>query len=326
MRDVVVKAKAKLGKIPNEEFYFSLANEDNFEKKVNMLKRFYPDLNLIKDKIGLEAYNFNKAYAEIKSLDYFLKGYESDFFNLYFSKYEILFLQEIIIALVNDNFSKNYLRFIHNPLSANFILEANMDLENFININIDSKYYRTILPFLNRNMQNEDFSFLLSNALVKYYYRSLIKLTKNFPTNESRLIREFIGEEINLLNFEMIYRLKTYYDINDTDIFNFLINGGNGYKADRLRKLSLLSNEEFLNSMKSGKYKNVFVENTSLHKEIRKREYKLYRSEIRKEESDILYVISAMNLIFIHVENIDALLELDDSFTKEERLDYLIVR
>lgn len=324
MRDVVVKAKAKMGRIPNDDLYLNLASYGDFDKKVDILSKAYPDIDYSREKVNLEANNFKRMFAEIKSIDYFLTGLESDFFNLYFSKYEILFLQEIIESLVNDNFSRNYLTFKSNPLSENFILDSKMDLESFIKANQNSRYYRTLLPFLNKNMQAENLIFLTSNALMKFYYRSLLKLSKKLK--EHKLIRKFLGEEINLLNFEMLYRLKNYYDLNDGDIFNYLIEGGNSFNGERLKELSLLSKDEFLEKMRSGKYKKVFANTDNIHKEIRKYELKLYKSEITKEESDILYVISAMNIIFISGENIEALMELDDSFNKDERLEYLIVR
>ena len=324
MRDVVVKAKAKMGRIPDDDLYLNLASYGDFDKKVDILSKAYPDIDYSREKVNLEANNFKRMFAEIKSIDYFLTGLESDFFNLYFSKYEILFLQEIIESLVNDNFSRNYLTFKSNPLSENFILDSKMDLESFIKANQNTRYYRTLLPFLNKNMQAENLIFLTSNALMKFYYRSLLKLSKKLK--EHKLIRKFLGEEINLLNFEMLYRLKNYYDLNDGDIFNYLIEGGNSFNGERLKELSLLSKDEFLEKMKSGKYKKVFANTDNIHKEIRKYELKLYRSEITKEESDILYVISAMNIIFISGENIEALMELDDSFNKDERLEYLIVR
>lgn len=324
MRDVVVKAKAKMGRIPDDDLYLNLASYGDFDKKVDILSKAYPDIDYSREKVNLEANNFKRMFAEIKSIDYFLTGLESDFFNLYFSKYEILFLQEIIESLVNDNFSRNYLTFKSNPLSENFILDRKMDLESFIKANQNTRYYRTLLPFLNKNMQAENLIFLTSNALMKFYYRSLLKLSKKLK--EHKLVRKFLGEEINLLNFEMLYRLKNYYDLNDGDIFNYLIEGGNSFNGERLKELSLLSKDEFLEKMRSGKYKKVFANTDNIHKEIRKYELKLYKSEITKEESDILYVISAMNIIFISGENIEALMELDDSFNKDERLEYLIVR
>lgn len=324
MRDVVVKAKAKMGRIPDDDLYLNLASYGDFDKKVDILSKAYPDIDYSREKVNLEANNFKRMFAEIKSIDYFLTGLESDFFNLYFSKYEILFLQEIIESLVNDNFSRNYLTFKSNPLSENFILDSKMDLESFIKANQSSRYYRTLLPFLNKNMHAENLIFLTSNALMKFYYRSLLKLSKKLK--EHKLVRKFLGEEINLLNFEMLYRLKNYYDLNDGDIFNYLIEGGNSFNGERLKEISLLSKDEFLEKMRSGKYKKVFANTDNIHKEIRKYELKLYKSEITKEESDILYVISAMNIIFISGENIEALMELDDSFNKDERLEYLIVR
>lgn len=326
MRDVLVKSKAKMGKIPDNDLYISLANESDLSKKIDILSKKYPSIDNKMDKKSLEDSNFRNMYKELKSIDYFLKGLESDFFNLYFSKYEILFLQEIIESLVNKNFERNYINFSSNPLAKNFNLDPSMNLETFIEKNKNSRYYRTLVPYLNKNMEKDSVIFLSSNALMKFYYRSLLKLAKKFSLKERKLIENFLGEEINLLNFEMLYRLKSYYNLNDSDIFNYLIEGGNTFNGQRLKELSLLSKEDFLKKMKSSKYRTLFDNNGRIHKEVRKRELKLYRGEITRQRSDILYVISAMNIIFISGENIESLLELDDSFTADERMEYLIVR
>lgn len=326
MRDVVVKAKAKLGKIPDNEFFLNLARENDYNKKIDIIAKKNPSIDQSMDKRTIEKSNFRYIFDELKSIDYFLQGIESNFFNLYFSKYEILFLQEIIEALVNENFTRNYLDFLANPLSKNFILQEDMDLEKFVVSNKESKYYRTLLPFLNKNMQKDNLIFLLSNSLMKYYYRSLIKLGKKFPRNEKDKILNFIGEEINLANFQMIYRLKNFYDIDDYSIFNYLIAGGNKFNGKRLKELSILPIEDLLKFVSAGKYRRIFKNENNIHKEFRKYQYKLYQSEITKEESDILYVISAMNILFISGENIEALIEMDDSFSIDERLEYLIVR
>lgn len=326
MRDVLVKAKAKMGRMPDNDLYLALANESDIDKKIDILSKAYPEVDNRKDKRSLEDENFNWIFGELKSIDYFLHGIESEFFNLYFSKYEILFLQEVIESLVNKNYKRNYQSFKVNPLSKNFILDEDMVLESFVEINKTSKYYRVLLPFLNENMEAESIIFLSSNALIKFYYRSLLKLAKKFNSKERKQIEKFLGEEINLLNFEMLYRLKSYYNRNDGDVFNYLIEGGNNFNGQRLKELSEMPKIDFLEKMSASKYKNIFIEYTHTHKEIRKRELELYYGEITKQESDILYVISAMNILFISDENIDALLEVDESFTVEEAMEYLIVR
>lgn len=117
MRDVVVKAKAKLGKIPDNQFFLNLARENDYNKKIDIISQKNPsiDQSMDMDKRTIERSNFRYIFDELKSINYFLQGIESDFFNLYFSKYEILFLQEIIEALVNENFTRNYLDFFPTP-------------------------------------------------------------------------------------------------------------------------------------------------------------------------------------------------------------------
>ena len=53
---------------------------------------------------------------------------------------------------------------------------------------------------------------------------------------------------------------------------------------------------------------------------------KLFKDEIVKERSTVLYVISAMSIIDTNIDNMISMLEVDESFTLSERYELVIVR
>ncbi|WP_276861867.1 V-type ATPase subunit [Anaerococcus tetradius] len=326
MRDVAVKAKAKLGKLPGDDLYNELIHESDLDRKIGLLKTHYSFLEDTNSKKDVEFKLFKNFYQELKSLDFFLEGIESEFFKEYFAIYEIYLIQEVIQCIMNNTLEKNILNLRENPFSKDLNIDIDMSLEEFIDGLKDSKYYRTLLPFINENMDRESLIFLSSNALMKFYFRDLLKLAKKFKAKERVLIEDFIGELINLSNFEMLYRLKKFFELNDSEIFNYLIEGGKGYNAKRLKELSNLPIDEFLDYLNESKYKDIFDNAWYSHIRVNRKKMKLFKDEIVKERSTVLYVISAMSIIDTNIDNMISMLEVDESFTLSEKYELVIVR
>ncbi|MDO5047334.1 MAG: V-type ATPase subunit [Anaerococcus sp.] len=326
MKDVLVKAKAKMGKLPSDNLYNNLIHESNLDRKIEILKKEYNFLHQAKSKKDVEESFFNNFYEELKSLDFFLQGIESEFFKAYFDIYEIYLIQRIIQSIVNDTLEKNILSLSKDPFSKNIRVKLGMSLKDFVYSLKESKYYRTLLPFINEKMDKDSLIFLSSNALMKFYYRDLLKIAKKFNAKQRVLIENFIGELINLSNFEMVFRLKKFFNLNDNEIFNYLIEGGKGYNGDRLKALSNLSIDEFLDKLSSSKYGDIFDDIGYSHVRIKKMRMKIFNDEIVKQRSDILSLISAMRIIRINYGNLISLLEVDESFTLSERYELVIER
>lgn len=326
MRDVTVKAKAKLGKLPSDDFYNKMIHENNLDTKIDLLKREYSFLSDCNSKKDIETNLFKHFYKELKSLDFFLEGIEHEFFIEYFSIYEIFVIQECIQSILNNTLEKNLLNLVENPFSKDIKIETDMTLEDFIEGLNASKYYRTLLPFINKNMDKNSLIFLSSNALMKFYYRNLLKMAKRFKAREKVLVENFIGELINLSNLEMLFRLKKYFNLNDNEIFNYLIEGGKSFGADKLKYVSNLPMEDFLDYLAKTKYKDLFESGIDTHIQIKRRKMKMFKDEIIKGKSDILYVISAMSIIHMNLQNLVSILEVDENFTLSERYELVIVR
>lgn len=269
---------------------------------------------------------FKHFYEELKSLNFFLKGIESEFFDEYFSIYEIFLIQECIQCITNNTLEKNLLNLVQNPFSKDVKIDIGMTLDEFIEGLNTSKYYRTLLPFINENMDKSSLIFLSSNALMKFYYRNLLKIAKKFKSKEKVLIENFVGELINLSNLEMLYRLKKFFNLNDNEIFNYLIEGGRGFNADKLKYISNLPMDEFLGYIATSKYKDLFLGQIDSYIQIKRKKMKMFKNEIISGQSDILYVISAMSIIHMNIKNLVSILEVDDSFTLSERYELVIVR
>ena len=326
MKDVSVKAKAKLSNILDDDLLDSLIRENDLSAKARYLKNNYEFISLDDDKLTIEDKLNEHFYKELRSLEYFLTGLEKEFYQLYFSIFKIYLIQEIITSILNGSLDDNLGYFKNSPYYEGMNLDFNTSFDDFIR-SIDDLHLRRVLePFLNENMDKDSIIFLSSNALIKSYYRELLKLSKKFPSKEAKVIKNFLAEEINLLNFEMLYRLKSFFDVNDSEIFNYLIEGGYLYNGQRLKKISNLTREDFINYFKDSKYENIFKDSDLFYKKMQEKRLKNFRDEIIKERSDSLYIISAMNLLYLNMKNIIAILEMDDKYSYSQKEELLIGR
>lgn len=326
MKDVSVKAKAKLSEILSNDMVESLIRENDLGIKADYLGKVYNFISPYDEKLAIEDKLKEHFYKEIKSLEYFLSGLNKKFYQLYFSIYKIYYIQEIITSILNNSLSDNLTYFRNSPYYESMKLDYNTSFSDFIE-SIDDKHLRRVLePFLNENMDMDSIIFLSSNALIKSYYRDLLKLSDEFPAKEAKIIKKFIAEEINLLNFEMIYRLKTFFDVDDNEIFNYLIEGGYLYNGSRLKEISILSKEELIDYFRNTRYRDLFEEENLFYKARQEKKLRTFKDEIIKERSDVLYIISAMNLLYINMKNIIALLEMDDNYTYIQKKELLIGR
>lgn len=326
MKDVSVKAKAKLSYVLDNDLLDGLIREDNLSAKASYLRKNYDFLSADDEKIILEDKLRTHFYKELRSLEYFLTGLEKKFYQLYFSIFKIYLIQEIITSILNGSLAENLGYFRNNPYYKAMSLSLDTSFKDFIESLDDYHIKRVLEPFLNENMDKDSIIFLSSNALIKSYYRELLKISEKFPSKESKLIKNFLAEEINLLNFEMLYRLKSFFDVNNSEIFNYLIEGGYLYNGQRLKMLSDFSKDELMEYFKDTKYKNIFEDENLFYKKMQDKRLKNFKDEIIKERSDILYIISAMNILYLNMKNLIAILEMDDKYTYSQKEELLIGR
>jgi vacuolar-type H+-ATPase subunit C/Vma6 len=317
MKAYVVKARAKLGNLPNLMDYKNLIEEQDFLRKFDRAKALHPSLKNIKDLDQVEADLDLDMNRNIKSLSYFLKDYEKAFFDRYVSAFEIRLMQNVIQGILNESLNDNIYLFKNNPFSKNLVIKKDMKFEDFVAALKNTRYHRTLVPFLNENMSKDSMIFLISNSLTKFYFRDLLDYSSKFPKDLGRKIQNFIGKEIDLYNIEMLFRLISYFDLPAYQIFNYLIEGGFRLKTEKLKKLSKMDIDSFKEEIKTTIYGPIFSEYFDFNKALMEERYKIYKA--LSKEDNILFLIYAVNMIDICNKNIISILHMDQSFTKDEQ-------
>lgn len=325
MKAYVVKAKAKYGKLPSKEICGDLLYEDSFERKLDIMRNNNSEIPNINSKKDLEIYLSNKLYDDIYSFLKFLKGEEKNFFLKYISSFEVQLMQLIVQAILNDHLTDSLDLIKREKFSHNINVSKDDDFKSFVEKSKPTRYYRTLYPFLNENMEWDSLIFLISNALNKFYYRDLLDECKKLPKDIGSELRDFIGRKIDIFNIEMLFRLKNYFTLNDYEIFNYLIEGGKYLKTDDLKKMSNLSFDEFKEEILNSQYKDFFLSTYNFYKA---KEDLLSENSKKLENSkfDLLKLIYIVDMMTISNKNITCILEFDETFDKDEKKHYIIKR
>lgn len=325
MKAYVVKAKAKLGKLPSKEICRDLLYEDSLERKLDIIRANKSEIPNIYSKKDVEIFLSNSLYDDLNSFLKFLKGEEKNFFIKYISKFELQLIQLIVQAILNEHLKDSLDIIKREKFSQNINVSKDDDFQTFVEKSKSTRYYRTLYPFLNENMKKDSIIFLISNSLNKFYYRDLLEETKKLPKNLGKELREYIGNEIDIFNIEMLFRLKNYFILNDYEIFNYLIEGGKYLKTEDLKKLSKLSLDKFKEKILGSPYRSLFNNSSNFYKA--KQDLLSDNSKrLNNSKYDLLKLIYIVGMMEISNKNIISMLEFDETFDKDEKKHYIIKR
>ena len=325
MKAYVVKAKAKLGKLPSKEICRDLLYEDSLERKLDIIRANKSEIPNIYSKKDVEIFLSNSLYDDLNSFLKFLKGEEKNFFIKYISKFELQLIQLIVQAILNEHLKDSLDIIKREKFSHNIDVSKDDDFESFVEKSKQGRYYRTLYPFLNENMERESIIFLISNALNKFYYRDILDETKKLPKKLGNELRDFIGRKIDIFNIEMLFRLKNYFVLNDYEIFNYLIEGGKYLKTDYLKKLSRLKLDQFREEILNSQYKDFFLTSYNFYK-IKEDSLSENSKKLENSKYDLLKLIFIVDMMAISNKNITSILEFDETFDKDEKKHYIIKR
>lgn len=325
MKAYVVKAKAKLGKLPSKEICRDLLYEDSLERKLDIIRANKSEIPNIYSKKDVEIFLSNSLYDDLNSFLKFLKGEEKNFFIKYISKFELQLIQLIVQAILNEHLKDSLDIIKREKFSQNINVSKDDDFQTFVEKSKSTRYYRTLYPFLNENMEKDSIIFLISNSLNKFYYRDLLEETKKLPKNLGKELREFIGNKIDIFNIEMLFRLKNYFILNDYEIFNYLIEGGKYLKTEDLKKLSKLSLDKVKEKILGSPYNSLFNNSSNFYKA--KGDLLSDNSKrLNNSKYDLLKLIYIVDMMEISNKNIISMLEFDETFDKDEKKRYIIKR
>ncbi|WP_305768270.1 V-type ATPase subunit [Candidatus Epulonipiscium viviparus] len=176
---------------------------------------------------------------EIEKMLHFMSGAYKEFFKLMLQLYELRDIELLIRALMRDELHNGLSKyFIHSKKYAtvdfNRLLEAR-DIVEFTKILNGSIYYSTVRTIDKNELAVSEWH--LEMKINAAYYKLLKEKAKSLHEKDRVIATRILGERIDRLNVEWIYRAKRFYELNNEEILLYSL--GKGYKIsyNRLKNL-----------------------------------------------------------------------------------------
>lgn len=203
------------------------------------------------------------AVRDIRKIYMFLDNKQRKYFDIYFIRFEVNFLNNCFRNVFNrytDPVDLSLYRRMftekHSKFSFDAVISAK-DVSSLLQALSSTIYYEPLMRL--RSLNPDPSLFEYQRALDMFFYTYLWKTLKKSGSGYDReVLLKTNGEEIDLLNLMCLYRIKAHFNVAEKDIFYYLIPAYYKLKHPQLMELAATgSYDEFHAAFKRtyyGKY------------------------------------------------------------------------
>lgn len=167
----------------------------------------------------------NGLYLDFTKIYRFANQEQRKNLEIIFFRYEVNILKACIRLIYNQEEAYDLSKFEtffqrHSNINVS-LLAASHSMEEYINHLKGTRYHPLFVKLQNSNHAT---SFDYEMQLDIFYFKKTWKLKdKHLTSSNLKSFTDSIGTEIDLLNIMWIFRSKTSYDMNTTDILSYII-------------------------------------------------------------------------------------------------------
>lgn len=257
----------------------------------------------------------SRSYAkDFVKLCRFSGDKNKEFFDVFYLKYEIDLIKNILRQLVNEKSVSQHAAIppsLAKKLTINIdALEKSENIYDFLKNLTGSRFEKLVKPLISIKTHHSIFD--VEMALDMYLFKMNLLLCRTLKKSDRKLIEELLGSEIDILNLMWIYRAKKYFHIPPEFIYPYIIPNNYKLKQEEIIALSSAQNtDEFLALSEKTAYKDVFREimNDYTDRGYTKYIYRLYKKLSVKNPFSILSVMSYLEFKSIEIGNITSIIE-----------------
>lgn len=313
------KIRVLKSRLLKDEDYINLMEKKNVSEQVAYLRdnTVYHDLlEHISDFEDIQKVEFQlKRYIIIqfeKIIKYFSNDYER-FYRALMLRYEVEDLKGYLRAIGREEAIDNKLQFVkdkHYKIDVDKILKSN-NLDEFIENLQGTIYYDALKPY--KNEGDDKIIFHMEMNLDRLYFRSLQAESENLGSIDRKIFENILGENIDLLNIEWIYRGIKYYNLLPEELINYTLPYGSIFTYNELKEMCYSSEEKLREIVLKSPYALLFEEerDVDLYMEINIKRY-LYEKFInvfKKAKLDVGISIAYIHLLEFEIKDIISILE-----------------
>ena len=252
------------------------------------------------NRSAIEQYLKQSILRDFSRIYRFCNLKQRQFLDLYVLRYEVSFLKlclrtvydENIISIADEDTAWFYKRYFSVDIAK---LNAASTLGRLIDALKGTNYY-SILSGIYDNAGQETTLFDYEMALDLYYFGSTWKtINKQFSGKEKSALLEAYGSKMDMLNIQWTYRLKKYYKMSATEIFDSLIPVYYRLKKETIAAMVEAESLNYLaEQIRSTRYGEQFSEDSPSELEQRYHAvlHAIHRASVRKYPYSIVCVDS----------------------------------
>jgi V/A-type H+-transporting ATPase subunit C len=284
--------------------YFSLLENIDIKEsqKINIGELFKEDL--IKKYTKLIPY-FNDEYRK--------------FFKLMLMRYEIEHLKILIRMIIREEDISQFNGHSKIPIKYRLVnyddLKESRNINDFVEKLRGSPYYKELHYYLDE--PKDKILFFMEINLDRIYFKLINKLAEQFTGEDKEILLEVLGKNSDVLNIQLIYRGKKYYELSHEELINYTLPYGSELKYKQLKELCYNDISGYIEEIKKTKYRFLFEgeEGFETFLEINMEKY-IFKLAKKLKKENRMNIAEA--LAYIHIKEF----EMRDLFTLIETKKY----
>lgn len=305
-----------------------MTNRDDIVQYL-LKNEYYSDLPVQKEGyIFTEQMLKRKLMQDIDKLSHFMDNKYKVFLEGLKKHHEYNDIKMILRSIVrreNIDDLNDRLIVLTNGVDVN--ITTSTSLEEFINSLSNTRYYDLLIRYVDEDL--DKILFYMEMNLDRDYYIYISELSESLKREDCKIFKDYMGEHIDLLNIEWIYRAIKFFNLPREIVFNFTIIGGKNYSIQDLNKMSYMSLDELRDYVLKGNYKFLFdsEHDIDLYMERRTERYLYYKAKdyMRCTKMNISRTIGYLLLREFEIKDITTVIETNKfKLSKEKATTYLI--
>lgn len=320
------KIRALEGQMLIEEDYKAILAASSIDEVIKYLKentQYSKTLEAVSDDAGVETVEIllkkELLHKHEKLLHFFIDEYKA-FFKTLYMRYEIEDLKLYLRAITRgEDISKFKDMIITSGMYSTLdyqLLSSAKSLEELIGHLKGTKYHKVLSYYLDESPSRR--MFYMEMNLDRIYFKALHDQGDKFAGVDAKILKTLLGQNIDLLNLQWIFRGRKYYGLSPEEIVNYTLEGGYVFKYRKLKAISYLENlEDVIESIKASPYGFLFseAEQSEIFFELEMEKF-LYRNLNALRKTNHMNIVEP--LVYLHRQEF----EIRDLFTIMETKRY----
>jgi len=244
---IETKIKAKKGSIFRTGRIEELLACESIDQVADFLRRKYGLARILNEygsgrllRDDIETLLKRYSVIGIEDILHYFSGPYKDFIKVFLMRYEITDLIMILRRIARgDDLDGIQERLVHsvNYSSLDYSkLTSSKSVAQFIENLRHTPYYSALRTVNENDVIKREFH--MEMKLLLLYYNTLLKKADDLEPADSAAARAVIGEKIDWLNVQWIYRAKKFYQIPPEQILAYCLHGGRRLGFGRLKEMS----------------------------------------------------------------------------------------